>query len=230
MSGQLEKKTLKGSGGHIIANLTQQEIKKARLGGPELFLGAVGRIDKDRIERYYCKNCNKDYEGAPEIKYEKVNQEVAKGYTLSEQGEFLCKQCGSLIAQYKKFAEHGETEPASTPELNTSSQYMQEGFVAIRKLIGMSVYDSDAMLVGTVKEIGLRDNKSKIVMAISTTEQSEMEVLWDQIARIGDVVLLKISIVAKTSPGITSPNKCNKCEFENKQDSKFCEQCGNKLI
>ncbi|MFQ5969380.1 MAG: PRC-barrel domain-containing protein [Nitrososphaerales archaeon] len=230
MSKQLEKKTLKGSGGHIIANLTQKEIKKALLGGPELFLGAVGRIDKDRIERYYCKKCNKDYEGAPEINYEKVNEEVAKGYTLSEQGEFLCKQCGSLIAQYKKFAQNGETESASTIESETSNQYVQEGFVAIRKLIGMSVYDSDAMLVGTVKEIGLRDNRSKIVMAISTTEQSEMEVLWDQIARIGDVVLLKISTGVKTSLGINSANKCNKCEFENKQDSKFCEQCGNKLI
>lgn len=223
---ELEKKTLKGSGGHVIANLTEYEMKKARLGGPDLFLGAVGRLDKDRIVKYYCKNCNKDYEGAPEIKYETVNQEVAKGYTLSEQGEYICKQCGSLIAHYKKFAEQNEAQ--STIDESTSNQYAQEGFVAIRKLVGMSVYDGNASLLGTVKDIGLRDNKTKIVMVISTTEQTEKEVSWEQISRIGDVVLLKASETAKETS--TVPGKCGKCAFANKPDSKFCEQCGNRLV
>jgi len=226
--GELERKTLKGSGGHIVANLNEYEIKKAKLGGPDLFLGALGRLDKDRIVNYYCKNCGKDYEGAPEIEYEQVNQEVAKGYTLSEQGEYLCKQCGSLIAQYKKFAE--QNEPQSTPDPESASgQYAQEGFVAIRKLVGMSVYDSDASLFGTVKDIGLRDNKTKIMMVISTTEQTEREVPWDRISKIGDVVLLKASEEAKQIAGAVFA-KCGKCGFSNKPDSKFCEQCGNKLI
>jgi sporulation protein YlmC with PRC-barrel domain len=222
---ELERKTLKGSGGHVVANLTESEIKKARLGGPELFLGAFGRLDKDRIVNYYCKNCNKDYEGAPEIKYEKLNQEVAKGYTLSEQGEYLCKQCGSLIAQYKKFAETSEQQSSDE---SAAGQYVQDGYVAIRKLVGMSVYDYNASLFGTVKDIGLRDNKTKIVMVISTTEQTEKEVPWDQISRIGDVVLLKASEEAKSIASAVS--KCAKCGFANKSDSKFCEQCGNKLV
>jgi len=224
---ELERKTLKGSGGHIVANLTEGEIRKAKLGGPDLFLGALGRVDKDRIVKYYCKNCNKDYEGAPEIKYEKMNQEVAKGYTLSEEGEYLCKQCGSLIAQYKKFAEANEVR--ATPDAESvSGQYAKDGFVAIRKLVGMSVYDSNASLFGTVKDIGLRDNKTKIVMVISTTEQTEKEVPWDQISKIGDVVLLKASEDAKQIPSVDS--KCTKCGFANKPDFKFCEQCGNKLV
>lgn len=224
---ELERKTLKGSGGHVVADLTESEIKKAKLAGSDLFLGALGRLDKSRIVKYYCKNCNKDYDGAPEIKYEKVNQEVAKGYTLSEQGEYLCKQCGSLIAQYKKFAEPSGTQ--STPETEPlSGQYAQDGFVAIRKLVGMSVYDGDASLLGTVKDIGLRDNKTKIVMVISTTEQSEREVPWDQISKIGDVVLLKAPEAAKQIP--SGSVKCGKCGFTNKPNSKFCEQCGNKLV
>ena len=225
---ELERRTLKGSGGHIVANLTEYEIKKANLAGPDLFLGALGRLDKDRILNYYCKNCNKEYEGAPEIKYEKVNQEVAKGYTLSEQGEYLCKQCGSLIAQYKKFAE--SNEPQSTQDAESASgQYAQEGFVAIRKLVGMSVYDINASLFGTVKDIGLRENKTKIVMVISTTEQTEKEVPWDQISKIGDVVLLKEQETSKHITGAVSA-KCDKCGFANKSNSKFCEQCGNKLV
>ncbi|MGH9921747.1 MAG: PRC-barrel domain-containing protein, partial [Nitrososphaerales archaeon] len=187
-----------------------------------------GRIDKNRILKYYCKNCNKDYAGAPEIKYEKVNQEVAKGYTLSEQGEYLCRQCGSLIAQYKKFADQGEVQPAPDTE-SEAGQYSKEGFIAIRKLVGMSVFGGDASLLGTVKDIGLRDNKTKIVMVISTTEHGEREVPWEQISKIGDVVFLKVEERAKQPMDVIS-GKCAKCGFSNKQDSRFCEQCGNKLV
>ena len=224
---ELERKTLKGSGGNVVADLTEYEMKKARLGGPDLFLGAVGRLDKDRIIKYYCKNCTKDYEGAPEIKYEKVNQEVAKGYTLSEQGEYLCKQCGSLIAQYKKFAEQNEAQYSAEPE-SATGQYSKDGFVAIRKLVGMSVFDGGASLLGTVKDIGLRDNKTKIVMVISTTEETEKEIPWDQISKIGDVVMLRVETAKQIQSAVFG--KCGKCEFANKPDSRFCEQCGNKLI
>jgi sporulation protein YlmC with PRC-barrel domain len=223
---ELERKMLKGSGGHVVANLSEPEIKKAKLGGPDLFLGAVGRLNKDRIIKYYCKNCNKDYEGAPEIKYEKLNQEVAKGYTLSEQGEYLCKQCGSLIAQYKRFAEQNAPQSTSDDE-SSPSQYTKDGFVAIRKLIGMSVFDGEAFLLGTVEDIGLSDNKTRIVVVISTTEQTEKELPWDQIAKIGDVVLLKPSETVKSIPVING--KCSKCGLSNKPNSRFCEDCGNKL-
>lgn len=217
MSNQLEKKTLKGSGGNVVANLTPEEVKKGGVAGVDMFLGAVGRIDENRILQYFCKNCNKDFEGSPEIKYEKMNEEVAKGYTLSEQGEYKCKQCGNVIAQYKTFSQ-GESNSGSTP---SKTSYEQEGFVALRKLIGVNVYDSNAVLLGTVKDIGLKDNKSKIVMIISTTEQTDQEIPWDSIVKIGDIILIKTKEQVK--------GKCKKCNFENKEDSKFCEQCGNKL-
>jgi sporulation protein YlmC with PRC-barrel domain len=218
---ELERKTLKGSGGHIIADLTPQEIKKARLVGAELFLGALGRVSKERIASYYCKNCNRDYDGPPEIRHEKVGQEVAKGYTLSEQGEYLCKKCGSLIAQYKTFAEQAEQRAAASTEQR--GDYASDGFVPIRKLVGMSVYDSNAYLQGSVKEIGLRQ-KSELVMVITTTEQTEREIRWGGILRIGDIILLRADEKAAESKA-----KCGKCGLENKPDSKFCEQCGNKL-
>jgi len=219
MSDQLEKKTLKGSGGYVIANLTPQEIKKGRLAGADLFLGAVGRIEERRVLQYYCKNCNKEFDGAPEIRYEKVNQEVAKGCILAEQGEYICEQCGSVIAQYKKFAEQDEV---STP---VESTYMQDGFIALRKLVGMSVYDSNATLIGTVKDLGLRDGRTKIVMVISTAEQTEKEIPWDIVMKIGDIVLLK----TKEQETKVAKGKCGKCGFQNEENSRFCEQCGSKL-
>jgi sporulation protein YlmC with PRC-barrel domain len=213
---QLERKTLKGSGGSVTADLTEHEVKRAKLAGADLFLGAVGRLDKDRILKYYCKNCNKEYDGPPEIKYERVDQEVAKGYTLSEQGEYLCRQCGGMIAQYKKFAD------PNGPQEDKPSGYAQDGFVAIRKLIGTSVYDTDASLIGTVKDIGLRDNRSRIVIVISTTGQGESEVPWERVMRIGDIVLIKAE--ERHVAG-----RCSKCGSVTQTDSRFCEQCGSKL-
>ncbi len=225
MSDQLEKKTLKGSGGYVVANITPQELKKGRVAGVDLFLGAVGRIDKERILQYFCKNCNKEFDGAPEIKFEKVNEEVAAGTMLSEQGEYICKQCGMVIAQYKTFGEAGENSPSST---SSKAPYEKEGFVALRKLIGVNVYDSNAVLLGTVKDIGLSDNKSKIVMMISTTEQTEEEIPWDAIMKIGDIVLIRVKEEQEVLN--VSSSECKKCGFDNSTDSKFCEQCGNKVI
>ncbi|MFQ5941256.1 MAG: PRC-barrel domain-containing protein [Nitrososphaerales archaeon] len=223
MSGELEKKMLKGSGGHIVANLTREEVKKGMVAGVDLFIGAVGRIEDKRVLRYFCKNCNKEFDGAPEIKHEKVNEEVAKGHTLSEQGQYICKQCGKVIAEYKTFTEHGENSPRS---FQSQASYEQQGFVALRKLIGVNVYDENAILVGTIKDIGLSDNKSKIVVVISTTEQTEREIPWDTIMKIGDVVLIKPKEQGRSD---ISFRNCKRCGFDNKVDSKFCEECGNKL-
>ena len=88
MSDQQEEKTLKGSGGRIVAKLTPQEIKKGRVAGVDLFLGAVGRIEDKRILQYFCKNCNKEFDGPPEIKYEKLNHEYQTALVFSLQ-QFL---------------------------------------------------------------------------------------------------------------------------------------------
>lgn len=223
MNDQLEKKTLKGSGGHVVANLTLQEIKNGGVVGIDIFLGAVGRIEEKRILQYFCKKCNKEFDGTPKIKYEKLNEEVAKGHTLSEQGAYICKQCESIIAQYKTFAEQDEKNRDYVPSRTT---YEQEGFVDIRKLIGMDVYDNKAVLVGTIKDIGFMDKKSNIVVLISTTENTEKEISWDTITSIGDVVLINIE---EQMLNTGSSDECKKCGFYNNNDSKFCEQCGTSL-
>jgi hypothetical protein len=63
----LEEKKLLGSGGYAFAKLTEQEEIKASLGVPQIFLGNVGRLNKDRFSKYYCKRCEKEYPGCPVI-------------------------------------------------------------------------------------------------------------------------------------------------------------------
>jgi len=55
------EKKLRGSGGYAIAKVSDDEQKKANLGGPELFLAGIGKLDKDRFKKYYCRSRIEDH-------------------------------------------------------------------------------------------------------------------------------------------------------------------------
>jgi DNA-directed RNA polymerase subunit RPC12/RpoP len=103
VSEDLEEKKLLGSGGYAFAKLTEQEEIKASLGVPQIFLGNVGRLNEDRFSKYYCKRCGTEYQGAPVISYENLNEELGEDVTLIEKGEYRCRTCNNLIALYRKF-------------------------------------------------------------------------------------------------------------------------------
>jgi len=85
----------------------------------------------------------------------------------------------------------------------------------------MSAYDSEAMLIGNVEQIGLsRDaGSAKITIKIGNTQ-----VPWDGISKIGDIVLLK-TLDAKMTLG----GRCHACGYQNEAGSAFCAECGTKL-
>jgi len=99
------EKKLRGSGGYAIAKVSDDEQKKANLGGPELFLAGVGKLDKDRFKKYYCNKCEKEYQGAPNLEFENPNEDLGENIILKEKGEYKCKNCDYIIAQYRKFDE-----------------------------------------------------------------------------------------------------------------------------
>src|SRR5215472_18791618 len=99
----LTEKKLRGSGGYVFAKVTQEEQKKGNLGGPDLFLAGVGRLNEDRFSKYYCNKCEKDFQGSPTIDYEKPNEDLGEGVTLVEKGEYRCTECTNPIAHYRKF-------------------------------------------------------------------------------------------------------------------------------
>jgi hypothetical protein len=101
----LEEKKLLGSGGYVIAKLTEEEEMKANLGVPHLFLGNVGRLAEDRFLRYYCNKCGKGHDGWPLLIYEVPNEEIAENVILVEKGEYKCRDCNNTIAQYRKFSQ-----------------------------------------------------------------------------------------------------------------------------
>jgi len=95
---------LKGSGGYVIAEITNEQCKKADLGVGELFLAPVGRLDKNKISNYYCKKCDSEFADSPKIEYENPNENVAEGLMLAEKGQYLCNKCSSMIGEYRTFS------------------------------------------------------------------------------------------------------------------------------
>ena len=78
MSSELRIKKLRGSGGYVMASLTDEQQSKGNLGGPDLFLAPIGRLPSELVSKYFCNTCEKEMEGCPEIEYENPNEEVAE--------------------------------------------------------------------------------------------------------------------------------------------------------
>ena len=264
----MAEKKLRGSGGYAIARITDQEQKKGNLGGPELFLAGIGRLDEDRFVKYYCNKCEKQYEGSPAVVFDNPNEELGQGVTLVEKGEYKCKTCNATIAQYRKFDAPDQTQqqqqappspttvqasrveeesspspPPSSPELTvaptaaatttttaTTVTSGDDSFFPMQSLVGMSAYDSEAMLIGKVEQIGLRKvgggGNARITIKVG-----EKEVSWDGISKIGDIILLKTTTEANPAAAATvgRGGKCPACGYQNESDAAFCAECGTKL-
>ena len=78
MSAELRLKKLRGSGGSILAKVTDEQQSKGNLGDPDLFLAPIGRLDASKISKYTCNTCEKEFEGSPKIDFENPNEEVAE--------------------------------------------------------------------------------------------------------------------------------------------------------
>ena len=257
----MTEKKLRGSGGYAIARVTDEEQKKGNLGGPELFLAGIGRLDEDRFVKHYCNKCEKVYEGSPALVFENPNEELGEGVTLIEKGEYKCKTCNATIAQYRKFDAPAQTlqqqEPTTAPSIQVPTSRAEEkespsssssssptdsigtttaapsptttitsdNFFPMQSLIGMPAYDSEAMLIGKVEQIGLRKvgggGNAHITIKIG-----EKEVPWDGISKIGDIILLK---TGETKPATAVGDKCSACGYQNESGAAFCAECGTKL-
>ena len=131
MSSNSQIKKLRGSGGYILALVTDDQQSKGNLGGPDLFLAPIGRLDVESVKKYTCNTCDKEYEGSPKIEYENPNEEVAENLILAERGQYLCTTCGSPIAEYREFkkpdelGEVGNAKPIE-PELNIAQEALNE--------------------------------------------------------------------------------------------------------
>jgi len=254
MSAELRLKKLRGSGGSIMARVSDEQQSKGNLGGPDLFLAPIGRLDSEKISKYTCNTCEKEFEGSPKIEFENPNEEVAENLILLERGQYICNECGSTIAEYRDFKkpdeigkvglanpieQNDQTSFADFENLAETNNTMQEEIVSeaipidssFRAIMGMDVFDENARKIGVAKQVGVNSSQT-IVLVISDKEGNDVTINWDRIGTVGEVIFL-----GKNSTGTTLVTRiqageglrCQSCNFDNKPDSKFCESCGTKL-
>ena len=254
MSAELRLKKLRGSGGFIIARVTDEQQSKGNLGGPDLFLAPVGRLESEKISKYTCNTCEKEFEGSPKIEFENPNEEVAENLILVERGKYLCNECGSTIAEYRDFRKPDEqvdvglanpieqqetgfsdfdnftqqesVQPETTQELTPSGG-------TFRSIFGMDVFDESAKKIGKAKQVGV-DANQELVLVISDDEGNDMTINWNRIGTVGEVIFLgkseRADVKVEKTVEVGTGLRCPSCNFDNKPDSKFCESCGDKLV
>ena len=251
MSAELRLKKLRGSGGYVMASVNDQQQMKGNLGGPDLFLAPIGRLDSKKITKYFCNTCEKEFEGPPKIEYENPNEEVAENLILAEKGQYICNTCSATIAEYREFkkqnemVEVGSAKPLEPPsqtvpqipkpepivqtppkvEVPTQQTTQPGPASSISSIEGLSVYDENARQIGKAKQVGIDSNQS-VVLLIIKNDGTEGSVPWSNIRKVGEIILLgnPTAEIQQSQPG-----KCTKCGFSNKEGSKFCEECGSKL-
>ncbi len=113
---------LYASGGHIIADITEEQAKKADLGVGKLFLAPIGKLEEHKMTKHYCKICEEEFNNPPKVHLEEKNrEEVADNLVLVERGQYNCQKCNSIIGEYRVFekkddsGEIGKAKPDSSP-------------------------------------------------------------------------------------------------------------------
>lgn len=249
MSSELRIKKLRGSGGYVMARVTDEQQMKGNLGGPDLFLAPIGRLDADKISKHFCNTCEKEFEGSPKIEFENPNEEVAENLILAERGQYICNSCESSIAEYREFKKQDEAgdvgnakplesqaevapqpvaesvpHPVEEPQVQTTQETATQPSPAtsVSSIEGREVYDENANKIGIAKQVGI-DSTQSMVLVITQNDGTEGSIPWKSIKKVGEVILLG------NPEEIAPPGKCSNCGFSNKEGSKFCEECGNPL-
>jgi len=240
MSSELRLKKLRGSGGYVMATVTDEQQMKGNLGGPDLFLAPIGRLEAEKITKHFCNTCEKEFEGSPKIEFENPNEEVAENLILYEKGQYICNSCNASIAEYREFRKQDEAgdvgvakplEPTveNTPQVVESEMQATQETVtqpgpatSVSSIEGRGVYDENANKVGTAKQVGI-DSTQSMVLVVTKNDGTEGSIPWGNIKKIGEVILLG------NPEEVAQPGKCSNCGFGNKEGSKFCEECGTKI-
>ena len=251
MSSELRLKKLRGSGGYVMARVSDEQQTKGNLGGPDLFLAPIGRLSAEFITKHFCNTCEKEFEGSPKIEFENPNEEVAENLILAEKGQYICNSCNSSIAEYREFKKQNEAEGVgsakpieqvapsqventpqvdSTPQVTNTSQIdsppqetvtIPSPATSVTSIEGRAVYDENANKVGIAKQVGI-DSTQAMVLVITQNDGSEGSIPWKSIKKVGEVILLG------NPENDAQPGKCS-CGFVNKDGAKFCEECGTSI-
>ncbi|MDH3676870.1 MAG: zinc-ribbon domain-containing protein [Nitrosopumilus sp.] len=258
MSAELRLKKLRGSGGYVMATINDEQQMKGNLGGPDLFLAPIGRLDSEIITKHFCNTCEKEFEGSPKIEYENPNEEVAENLILAEKGQYICNNCNSTIAEYREFRKQDEIQEIGSAKplenVTQSTQVPPESVIQEPAQITTQIEQvstetsssnkaTEPSPVGSVSSIeGLgvyNENAKKIGVAKQVGIDSNQTMVLQITKNDGTEGSVPWNSIGKVgdvillgnvaAPQDNPPGKCSSCGFVNSEGSKFCEECGTKL-
>jgi len=109
-------------------------------------------------------------------------------------------------------------------------------FVPSQRFAGMQVIDNKGALVGNVKDVSVDFRKKGLAFRITTKARTEMDVSWDDVLSVEDVVLLRKEVdltvatpTSKSPPIVQTALICSSCGASAPGHAKFCPKCGTAL-
>ena len=110
-------------------------------------------------------------------------------------------------------------------------------FVPSERFAGMQVIDSTGAVVGNVKDVSVNFRNKALAFHVTTRARTEMDIRWDDVLSVEDVVLLKKEIELDIGSAVASPSPpivqaavlCPSCGTSAPAHAKFCPKCGASL-
>ena len=153
MSSELRLKKLRGSGGYVMATINDEQQMKGNLGGPDLFLAPIGRLNLEIINKHFCNTCEREFEGPPKIEYENPNEEVAENLILAEKGQYICNNCNSTLAEYRDFKKQDEIqEVGAAKPLDDQPQMVPEPIQEQPQMVPEPIQEQPQMVPEPIQE------------------------------------------------------------------------------
>ena len=114
---------------------------------------------------------------------------------------------------FPEFDVQSMNTPPPVPD-NIFAEPAQTSQGSFNSIAGMTVFDEEAKKIGTVKQVGV-DSTQSVVLVITRNDGGETTIKWNQIKKIGEIILLGEGGSAAPTIQQTSA-KCPSCGFDNK--------------
>ena len=114
-------------------------------------------------------------------------------------------------------------------------------YVPAQGFVGMQVIDNRGSLVGNVKDVSVDFQNKNLAFRVSTKTRTELDMVWDDVLSVEDVVLLKKEVdlaglsgqttigPSATPPVVQALVICSNCGSSAPGHAKFCPKCGTSL-
>ncbi len=107
-------------------------------------------------------------------------------------------------------------------------------FVPAQRFAGLQVIDNKGSLIGNVKDVSVDFRNKSLAFRVTTKGHTELDMSWDDVLSVEDVVLLKkeVQVAAETThapPSVEAVMICPNCGTSAPSHAKFCPKCGGSL-